>query len=171
MTIAPQPLSKVDTGELRRAGTARPSQEITPGGSMKTIGSALCLAAICAVGLGAQSGTVETKTKTKTEVKDGKDITITGCLAANPSGGYMLTNARGDQKYALVTNDDLSKHIGHRMEIKGKAADRGDGKVKVESTGTSGSDKTKVTTEMKGDSPDMNYLGVKSVKMISKSCM
>ena len=55
-----------------------------------------------------------------------------------------------------------------RMEVKGKAADRGDGKVKIESTtGTSGGDKTKVKTEMKGDSPDMNYLGVKSVKMIS----
>jgi len=38
-------------------------------------------------------------------------------------------------------------------------------------SGTSGGDKTKVKTELKGDSPDMNYLGVKSVKMISKSCM
>jgi hypothetical protein len=103
-------------------------------------------------------------------VKDGKDVTVSGCLASNPSGGYMLTSARGDQKYVLVTDDDLSKHIGQRVEVKGKAADRGDGKVKVESTGTSGSDKTKVTTEMKGDSPDMNYLGVKSVKMISNSC-
>ena len=133
--------------------------------------SAFGLAAMFAVGLGAQSGTTETKTKTKIDVKDGKDITISGCLAANASGGYMLTTTRGEQKYALVTDDDLSKHIGHRMEIKGKAADRGDGKVTIESTGTSGSDKTKVKTELKGDSPDMNYLGVKSVKMISKSCM
>jgi len=83
----------------------------------------------------------------------------------------MLTTVRGEQKYALVTDDDLSKHIGHRMEIKGKAADRGDGKVTIESTGTSGGDKTKVKTELKGDGPDMNYLGVKSVKMLSKSCM
>jgi hypothetical protein len=133
--------------------------------------SAFGLAAMFAVGLGAQSGTTETKTKTKIDVKDGKEITVSGCLASNPSGGYMLTTARGEQKYALVTDDDLSKHIGHRMEIKGKAADRGDGKVTIESTGTSGSDKTKVKTELKGDSPDMNYLGVKSVKMISKSCM
>jgi hypothetical protein len=138
---------------------------------MKIISTAFCLAAICAVGLGAQSGTTETKTKTKIDVKDGKNVTITGCLAANPSGGYMLTTTRGEQKYALVTDDDLSKHIGHRMEIKGKAADRGDGKVTIESTGTSGGDTTKVKTELKGDSPDMNYLGVKSVKMISKSCM
>jgi hypothetical protein len=138
---------------------------------MKAIFTAFGLAAMFAVGLGAQSGTTQTKTKTKIDVKDGKEITVSGCLASNPSGGYMLTTARGEQKYALVTDDDLSKHIGHRMEIKGKAADRGDGKVTIESTGTSGSDKTKVKTELKGDSPDMNYLGVKSVKMISKSCM
>ena len=28
-------------------------------------------------------------------------------------------------KYALVTDDDLSKHVGHRVEVNGKAADRG----------------------------------------------
>ena len=139
---------------------------------MKVISTAFCLAAICAVGLGAQSGTTETKTKTKIDVKDGKDVTISGCLAANPGGGYMLTTTSGAMKYALVTDDDLSKHVGHRMEIKGKAADRGDGKVKVESTtGTSGGEKEKSTAEMKGDMPGMHYLGVKSVKMISKSCM
>lgn len=139
---------------------------------MKGIYAAVGLAAICAVGLGAQSGTTETKTKTKIDVKDGKDITISGCLAANPGGGYMLTTTTGALKYELVTDDDLAKHVGHRMEIKGKAADRGDGKVKVESTvGTSGGEKAKTTTEMKGDMAGMHYLGVKSVKMISKSCM
>ena len=139
---------------------------------MKIISTAFCLAAICAVGLGAQSGTTETKTKTKIDVKDGKDVTISGCLAANPGGGYMLTTTTGAMKYALVTDDDLSKHVGHRMEIKGKAADRGDGKVKVESTtGTSGGEKEKSTAEMKGDMPGMHYLGVKSVKMLSTSCM
>jgi hypothetical protein len=139
---------------------------------MKVISTAFCLAAICAVGLGAQSGTTETKTKTKIDVKDGKDITISGCLAANPDGGYMLTTTSGAMKYALVTDDDLAKHVGHRMEVKGKAADRGDGKVKVESTvGTSGGETAKTTTEMKGDMAGMHYLGVKSVKMISKSCV
>src|SRR3954466_16342407 len=116
---------------------------------MKIISSAFCVAALCVVGLGAQSGTTETKTKTKVEVKDGKDVTVRGCLAANPAGGYLLTTTNGDMKYALVTNDDLSKDIGHRMEIKGKAADRGDGKVKIESkVGTTGSETAKTTTEM-----------------------
>ena len=86
-------------------------------------------------------------------------------------GGFMLTDRRGEQKYALVTEDDLAKHVGHWMEVKGKAADRGDGKVKIESTtGTSGGEKTKVKTELKGDSAAMNYLGVKSVKMLSEDC-
>jgi len=71
----------------------------------------------------------------------------------------------------LVTDDNLSKDIGHRVEVKGKATDRGNGKVSIESTGTTGDDKTKVKTELKGDSPDMNYLGVKSVKTISGRCM
>ena len=136
---------------------------------MKLIYTTFGLAAMLAVGLGAQSGT--TKTKTKVEVKDGKDITISGCLASNPRGGYMLTTMTGDMKYMLVTDDDLAKHVGHRIEVKGKATDRGDGKMKVESTVDSGDDKTKTTTEFKGDMTGMHYLGVKSVKMISTSCM
>src|SRR3954466_13845985 len=94
---------------------------------MKSINLALCVAAISAVGLGAQSATTETKTKTKIEVKDGKDVTVRGCLAPNPAGGFMLTTTSGDMKYALITDDDLSKDVGHRLEVKGKAAARGGG--------------------------------------------
>ena len=110
---------------------------------MKFISAVFCMAAIGAVGLGAQSASTETKTKTKIDVKDGKNITVSGCLATNPGGGYMLTTTKGEMKYALVTNDDLAKHVGHRMEAKGKAADRA----------------------------DMNYLGLKSIKMLSAHCM
>jgi hypothetical protein len=138
--------------------------------SMKLICAAFGLAAMCAVGMNAQSGT--TKTKTKVDVKDGKDITVSGCLERNPGGGYMLTTTSGSMKYAVVTDDDLSKHLGHRVELKGKASDRGDGKVKIESTTGSGDDKSKAKTEMKGsDMSGMHYLGMKSLKMISTSCM
>ena len=137
---------------------------------MKLICAAFGVAAMCAVGLGAQSGTTETKTKI--DVKDGKEVKVSGCLEHNPGGSYILTNSRGGLRYTLVTDDDLSKHVGHRIEVKGKAADQGDGKVKIESTvGTSGSDKTESKTEIKGaDMAGMRYLGVKSVKMISASC-
>jgi hypothetical protein len=136
---------------------------------MKLICSAIGLAAMCAVGLGAQSGT--TKTKTKVEVKDGKEIEVSGCLDRNPSGGYMLTTTEGAMKYAIVTDDDLSKHVGHRVELKGKAADRGDGKVKVESTTGKGDDKATAKSEIKCcNMSGMHYLGLKSLKMISASC-
>ena len=135
---------------------------------MKLICAAFGLAAMCAVGLGAQT----TTTKTKVEVKDGKEITVSGCLERNPTGGYMLTTTQGSMKYALVTDDDLSKHLGHRVELKGKAADCGDGKVKIESTSKTGDDKSRAKTEIKGeDMSGMKYLGMKSLKMISTSCM
>ena len=51
---------------------------------MKLISTTFCLAALFAVGLGAQSSTM--KTKTKVDVKDGKEITVTGCLEKNPGG-------------------------------------------------------------------------------------
>jgi|SRR5471032_1845560 len=136
---------------------------------MKLISAALCMAAMCAAGLGAQSSTTETKTKI--EVKDGKEISVSGCLERNPGGGYMLTTTQGALKYSLVTDDDLSKHVGHRMEVKGKAADRGDGKVKIESTVGKGDEKATSKTEVKGDMAGMRYLGVKSVKMLSASCI
>ena len=137
---------------------------------MKLISTAFCVAALFTIGVGAQSST--TKTKTKVEVKDGKNITVNGCLDRNPSGGYVLTTTEGALKYALVTDDDLSKHVGHRVEVKGKAADRGDGKVKIESTTGTGGDKTKAKTEVEGnDMTGMSYLGLKSLKMISASCM
>jgi hypothetical protein len=138
---------------------------------MKLICATFGVAAMCAIGLSAQSGT--TQTKTKVEVKDGKSVKVSGCLERNPGGGYMLTNSEGNMKYALVTDDDLSKHLGHRIEVSGKAADKGDGKVKIDSkVGTSGSDKTETKTEVKGeDMAGLRYLGVKSVKMISASCM
>jgi hypothetical protein len=146
---------------------------------MKLISATFCVAAICAVGLGAQ--TSEKTTKTKIEIKDGKDVTVTGCVKSGASGTeYMLTNVADNSgamhSYILVSDDDnLSKHVGHRVQIQGKAADRGDGKVKTETKTTvkvdHGDDKeTKATSEVKGDLAAMPYLGVKSVKMIAASC-
>ena len=106
------------------------------------------------------------------DVKDGKDITVTGCLERNPGGGYMLTTMSGSMKYALVTNDDLSKHVGHRIEVKGKAADRGDGKVKIESTVGKGGRQGQGDDRDQGHRHGRDELSrLKSVKMISKSCM
>jgi len=145
---------------------------------MKLIGAAFGIAMMCAIGAGAQSTTTKVDGKSKVTVKDGKEITITGCVERNPGGGYMLTDSRtGGMKYALVTNDDLSKHVGHEVEVKGKATDRGDAKVETESKakGTTGGDTTtdraKVETKSKVEGNlDLHYLGLKSLKMISTTC-
>ena len=92
----------------------------------------------------------------------------------------MLTDAADKSgrvhSYMLVSDDaDLSKHVGHRVEIKGKATDRGDAKIKTESE-----TKTKVEhrddkethgkTELKGDLSGLPFLGVKEVRMIAAAC-
>jgi|SRR5437868_13571304 hypothetical protein len=130
---------------------------------------ATCLAIACAASLGAQSTTTDTtRSKTKVKVEGGKEVTVTGCLEENPGGGYMLTDRSGGMKYALVGGDNLAKHLGHRIEVKGNAADRGDGKVKVQTKEkTPNADTTHERTELKGD---VHALGVKSIKMLSTSC-
>ena len=141
---------------------------------MKLISTTFCFAAICAVGLGAQSS--ETKSKTKVEVKDGREMTVNGCVERTPGGGYILTDAAGATRYALVGDQDFAKHLGHRVEVSGKVADRNKGKVKVntkvKTEGEHGKDReTEAKTEAKGDLGGMSYVGVKSLKMISSSCL
>ena len=146
---------------------------------MKLIGMAFGLAVACSGALGAQ--TAQTESKSKVTVKDGQDVTVTGCIERSASGnGYMLTHV-ADKKgvvhdYMLAAGDeDYSKHVGHRMTIEGKVADKGDGKVKVETrTKTkveNGDDKeTHSKSEVHGDMNGMRFLGVKSMKMIAAAC-
>jgi len=146
---------------------------------MKLFGMAFCVAAACSAGLAAQTST--TDTKSKITVKDGKEVTVTGCVEPTSSGsGFMLTHVADKggamHNYMLVTDDnDLSKHVGHRVQVAGKITDRGDGKIKVETkTKTKvehGDDKeTHSKSEMKGDMDGVPFLGVKSVKMIAAAC-
>src|SRR5258706_15645164 len=101
---------------------------------MKQLGMTMCLAAACAIGIAAQSSTSTTTTKTKIEVKGGKTITTVGCLETNPDGGFMLTNlGTGGMRYALVTDDNLSKYLNHTVRVTGKAVDEGHGKIAFES--------------------------------------
>jgi azurin len=146
---------------------------------MKLIGFAAGLAVACSVAIGAASP--QTESKSKVTVKDGTDVTVTGCIEPTASGkGYMLTHV-ADKKgtmhdYMLAASEeDYSKHVGHRVTIEGKVADQGDGKVKVETrTKTkieNGNDKeTHSKSEMHGDMDGMRFLGVKSLKMIAGTC-
>jgi hypothetical protein len=140
---------------------------------------ALGLSTVCAAGLGAQSQETQTTTKTKVEVKGGKNVTVIGCLERRANGDYILTDGRENTvehaRYALVTNDDLSKRVGERVEIKGKVVTRNDGKVSVESkTKTEvehGKDQeSKTKTEGTTGVFDLPVLGVRSMKKLSSSC-
>ena len=115
--------------------------------------------------------------KTRVIVEDGKEMTLTGCIQRNRDGGYTLTNAAG--KDGVVSGyilarlddkddelDDLKDHVGHRVEIKGRAADRGEGKIRVKTD----SGKTESQSEVKGDLSGLPFLGVKSVRMIASVC-
>ena len=141
------------------------------------LGSALALA--CSVGLAAQTATV--KSETKVDVKNGKEVTVTGCLARSASGtAYLLNNVEGKDvtsKSYILVGDDLDAHIGHFIEIKGKASNIGDdAKVEVKTKTKIERDdaddkKTETKTTMEGDLAGVPYLGVKSVKMIRNTCV
>ena len=84
--------------------------------------------------------------------------------------GALITGTGSHVPEKRLTNDDLSKYVGHEVQVKGNAADR-DATVKVEQKveGTSGA-KTEAKTKTDGDSADLPYLGLKSVKTIGTTC-
>jgi hypothetical protein len=141
---------------------------------------AIGLAAMCAAGLAAQTQETQTTTKTKIEIKGGKNVTVIGCLERRTNGEFILTGVRDSNRiehsqYALVTSQDLSKHVGERVEIRGKAVTNGDGKLSVESrTKTevdNGKDQeTKTKTEGTSGAFDLPFLGVRSMKTLSSLC-
>jgi hypothetical protein len=133
---------------------------------MRNLISSVCaLAFLGSVAVFAQTETAKTKTKVKV---DGKDITVSGCIAAGSAGGFVITSRQGDAQYTLVGGHDLDKHVGHQVEIKGETTDDGHGKVKVKSKEkASNADTTHDRAEIKGD---VHALSVKSLKMISSSC-
>src|SRR5436190_21784841 len=98
------------------------SQALSVVSMMKTITFACVLAVASIAPVGAQSS--ETTTKTKVEVKNGKDVKVTGCVEAGAGSGYVLTNVADKSgalhSYTLVSDsDDFSKILGHRMQIEG----------------------------------------------------
>ena len=147
---------------------------------MKAVTLGMTLALAGGIGLAAQ--TEKVKQETKIEVKDGKDVTLTGCVEPGASGpGYVLTHVQSRHgspmmTYTLVSEDaSVSAHVGHLVEIKGKATNIGDdGKVEI-TTKTKverehGDDQhSKEKTEIKGPT-DFPFLGVKSVRMLRDSC-
>jgi hypothetical protein len=137
----------------------------------------LCIALAAAL-VASSVVAAQDKPKTRVIVEDGKEMTLTGCVQRNPDGNLTLTNAAGkdgDASSYILTAlnsddderlDDLKDHVGHRVEIKGRAADRGDGKIRVKTD----SGKTETKSEVKGDLSGLPFLGVKSFRMIASVC-
>jgi hypothetical protein len=135
---------------------------------------------VCAAGLTAQTQETKTTTNTKIDIKGGKEVTVVGCLERRPSGAYILTDVREKRpadpsRYTLLTNEDLTKHVGEQIEVHGKAVANGEGKISVESkTKTEvehGKDQeSKTKTEGTSGLMDMPVLGMTSMKTLSSSC-
>jgi hypothetical protein len=146
---------------------------------MRAITPALCFSILCAAAVGAQTQTESRETKSKIAVKGGKEVQVTGCVEPT-ANGYMLTKAADKEgalhSYMLVSEEvDLSKHVGHLVQVTGNATDRGDASVKTETkTKTKmehGDDKETVSkSEVRGDLAGLPFIGVKSVKMIAGAC-
>lgn len=146
---------------------------------MKLIGTTtVAIATCCALAAAAQEIKTTKTEESKIEVKGGKRVGVTGCLARSTEGHYVLMNDSGDVKYVLVTDDNLSGSVGHLAEVKGLATDKGDARMTIVKTvGTSGEvagrkidgQKRVTKTEVVGDI-QMPYLGVKSIKVLADSC-
>jgi hypothetical protein len=138
------------------------------------------LVAMGATGAAAQSQATKTTTETKTEIKGGQDITVTGCLERGLGTDFLLTGIRqtagkGPLQYSLVSKDDLSKHVGSRVEIHGKAVTEGHGTATIESktkteVGSNPDQKTKTTTEGTSGVLAMPFLSVTTIETRSSSC-
>jgi len=122
------------------------------------------------------------KSKTTMSIDSGKDMTVTGCVVRS-GDEFSLTNAAGKNgalgPYVLVADgderDELAKYVGHRVEIKGKAADKGDGKLTIKTereikTDDGDTKKSQSTTKVKGDLDGLPFLGVKSVRTLATVC-
>ena len=136
------------------------------------------MAVVLASGLAAAQD-VSTKSKTTVKVEDGKTITVTGCVDRAPEGGYMLTNVSNKNgalgNYMLVASGEkdlhgIDKHVGHLVEVTGKAADQGKGKIKVESKAEGTTGKTESKSEVKGDLKGLSFFGVESIRMLASVC-
>ena len=138
---------------------------------MKLIVSAFCAAALAGATVAAQRS--EVHSKQKVEVKDGRKVTVTGCVEQGPDG-LVLTDVEGagvTHSYILVgKGDDIAKHVGHRVEITGRAADSDNGKVQVETTmKVDGGKEQKNESKVEGDL-SAPFLGVDKVRMVSSTC-
>ena len=126
--------------------------------------------------LGAQATETTTTTTTKIDLTGGKHVKVIGCVEPGPAGGYILSGVVDKdgrrQRYTLVSDDTFfATHVGNRVEVEGRAADRTHGFAFVQ-TDTTSSDgaSSHAQTDARSDASPMRYLGADHMKMLSTSC-
>ena len=176
---------------------------------MTRMATGLCVAAALSVAtLGAQTPSTSTQ---RTDAA--KEITLTGCLSKGADGKYMLTNAKAADpstatagtsgtttpptgttsgtagamntaaSWTLSGGTDLDKHVGHQIQVTGKAAmdpamdhrtpdttAAAAGSAAAGTVGTSGSTATATEEQRKETKDAAPRLDVQSVKMIAATC-
>ena len=137
--------------------------------TMKILFTACGLALAAHVSVSAQS--TETTTKTKIEVKDGRDVKVTGCVDHDSRGRYVLTDVKDGHerlhRYILVSDaNDFSKMLGQRVRIEGRLADSVEGKVEIKTETKVDGDRD---THGKAEGPGP-YIGVKHMERVEGAC-
>lgn len=82
-----------------------------------------------------------------------------GATSATPSS----TSASAKSTWKLEGGTDLSEHVGHKVQVTGRAAEENESHAASSATGTTGATGASSAKEMR-------ELNVKSVKMISSAC-
>jgi hypothetical protein len=161
---------------------------------MKRFFAGTCLAAVCAVGVSAQ--TAGQTPAQSPAAKDDKAVTVTGCLRAGEQPNtFVLANAKWDGKdspssatgtsgaagaaaagasaadktiklIGSPAGTQLSEHVGHTVQVTGKLA----GMSSMTGTTGSGTGTGTAGSATAGSRPAQPSLNVESVKMVSTSC-
>src|SRR6266540_7301628 len=137
----------------------------------------LSLAVLATTPLSGQTSQATAKTCTKIEVKDGRDVKVSGCLVRHTGiSGFGLADvmdrdAAMDNVILVGDLDELEEHVGQLVEIKGKLADTNAGKVLIDSKTKVDREhapdaEARVKSETKGEFDGSPVLGVRSLKKL-----
>jgi len=91
-----------------------------------------------------------------------KNVTLKGCISQQ-AGQFTLMDKKHPEGIALNSSQDLSAHVGHKVEIKGNWTESTSGSAASPGTGMSGSNTGGYSSGAKG-------INVTDVKMISDKC-
>jgi hypothetical protein len=108
-----------------------------------------------------------TSTTAGSSTTGGSSTTTAGTTRTNPEAGAVGT-AGAAMSWMLTGNDDLQKHVGHKIQVTGKTT--WDSSMDHNRTSASTSTTATSSTTTSTNSGSEPRLDVKSIKMISSSC-